>query len=41
MDYHLPNEKTTEDLFTDTENTWDYPEDEEGCFTGDTSVWFC
>ena len=34
MDKHLPN-KTIEDLYADTENTWDYPEDEEGCFTGD------
>ena len=29
MDAHLPNEKTTDDLFADTENTWDYPEEEE------------
>ena len=35
MDKHLPNEKTTEDLFADTENTWDYEDDEEGEFSGE------
>ena len=35
MDKHLSNEKTTEDLFADTENTWDYEDDEEGEFSGE------
>ena len=35
MDKHLPNEKTTEDLFADTENTWDYEDDEEGELSGE------
>ena len=35
MDKHLPNEKTIEDLYADTENTWDYEDDEEGEFSGE------
>ena len=35
MDAHLPNLKNTDDLFADTENTWDYEDDEEGEFSGE------
>ena len=35
MNKHLPNEKTIEDLYADTENTWDYEDDEEGEFSGE------
>jgi hypothetical protein len=29
MENNCPNMKTTEDLFADTENTWDYPDEED------------
>ena len=35
MDAHLPNLKNTDDLFADTENTWDYEDDDEGEFSGE------
>ena len=35
MDKHLPNEKTIEDIYADTENSWDYEDDEEGEFSGE------
>ena len=42
MDAHLPNLKNTDDLFADTENTWDYPDDElffiDTQFVGDEKV---
>ena len=34
MDKNLPN-KTIEDLYADTENTWDLEEDEEGVLSGE------
>lgn len=35
MDNHLPNMKTNEELYIDTDSNWDLTEDEEGQFSGD------